>query len=86
MPQSGSSTDSLSGYDAKKLASAIRTRAEKIRKGLAPRDGASYVGQIDEQSFPSKNVGPIRADFDDPVSMDKTADFFDFSGGVTIEY
>ena len=86
MPQSGSSTDSLSRDDAKKLASAMKTRAEKIRKGLAPRDAASYVRQIDEQSFPSKNAETTRADFDDPESMDKTADFFDLSGGVTIEY
>jgi hypothetical protein len=86
MPQSGSSKDSLSEGDAKKLASAIRTKAEKIRKGLAPRDAGSFVQQLDVQSFRSKNSGIIQADFDDPDSMEKTAGFFDLSGGVTIEY
>jgi hypothetical protein len=86
LPQSGSSKDSLSEDDAKKLAAAIGARAEKIRKGVAPRDAGSFVRQMDEQSFGSKNSGTVRADFDDPDSMDKTAGFFDLSGGVTIEY
>ena len=86
LPQSDSSKDSLGADDSKRLASAIKTRAEKIRKGNAPRDADSFVRQMDEQSFRSKNSGTIRADFDDPDSMDKTAGFFDLSGGVGIEY
>ncbi len=89
LPQSGSATDSFSEDEAKKLASVIRARAERIRKGLAPRDATSYVQQFDKQWFPSaagEDVGALRADFDDPDSMDETANFFDSSGGVTLLY
>jgi hypothetical protein len=90
LPQSGSSVDSLDGDVAKKLASAMRTRAEKIRKGLAPRDAASFVQKMDKEWFPSRDekddAGAMKADFDDPNSMDETADFFDSSGGVTLRY
>jgi hypothetical protein len=90
LPQSGSSVDSFDEDVAKKLASAIRTRAEKIRKGVAPRDAASYVQKMDEQWFSSRDekddTGSVSADFDDPASMDETANFFDSSGGVTLRY
>ena len=89
LPQSGSSTDSLSEDDAKKLASVIRTRADKIRKGLAPRDATLYVQQVDKQWFPpaaGEEVEALSADFDDPDDMDETAKFFDSSGGVTLRY
>ncbi len=68
----------------------LKTRAEKIRKGLAPRDATSYVQQFDKQWFTptaeEEDVGALRADFDDPDSMDETAVFFDSSGGVTLRY
>ena len=89
LPQSGSSTDSFSEDNAKKLASVIRARAEKIRKGLAPRDATTYVQQVDKQWFPpaaGEDLGTLRADFDDPDSMDETAVFFESSGGVTLRY
>jgi hypothetical protein len=90
LPQSGSSVDSFDEDVAKKLASAIRSRAEKIRKGVAPRDAALYVQKMDKQWFSSKDekddTGSVSADFDDPDSMDETANFFDSSGGVTLRY
>jgi hypothetical protein len=89
LPQSGSRTDSLTEEETKKLASALRARAEKIRKGLAPRDATSYVQQIDKQWFPSgegEDVGTLSADFDNPEGIDETAGFFDKSGGVTLRY
>jgi len=90
LPQSGSATDSLTGAEAKKLASALRARAQKIRKGTAPRDASSYVQQVDEEWLPpaveGKDVGIVSADFDDPDSMDDTAKFFESSGGVTLRY
>jgi len=89
VPQSGSTSDSLTNVEAKRLASALRARAEKIRKGKAPRDATSYVQQIDKRWFPSKveeDAGTVGADFDDPESIDETADFFDSSGGVTLQY
>ena len=88
LPQSGSASDSLTADEAKTLASALRSRAEKIRKGLAPRDATSYVQQVDKQLFPSEgeDVGTIRADFDDPDGIDETARFFEKSGGVTLRY
>jgi hypothetical protein len=90
LPQSGSTSDSFDEEVAKRLASVLRARAEKIRKGLAPRDAASYVRKIDEQWFPPEaeesNAGTLSADFDDPDSMDQTASFFDSSGGVTLRY
>jgi hypothetical protein len=90
LPQSGSTSDFFSEAEAKKIASVLRIRAEKIRKGLAPRDATSYVQQIDKQWFPSKAGGEdaatLSADFDDPDNMDVTAGFFDSSGGVTLNY
>ncbi len=89
LPQSGSETDRLSEQQAKKLASALRARATKIRKGVAPRDASSYVQRLDRRWFPKaeeQRVGMINADFDDPKSMDSTASFFDSSGGVTLRY
>ncbi len=90
LPQSGSSTETITGDDVKKLASAIRVRAEKIRKGLAPHNASSYVKQFDEALWSSKDkekdAGTVRVDFDNPEDMDKTADFFDSSGGVTMTY
>jgi len=90
LPQSGSTSDSLTEAETKRLASALRNRAEKIRRGLAPRDAISYVQRIDNEWFPSVEEGeatrPMRTDFDDPDGMDKTADFFEASGGVTLSY
>jgi hypothetical protein len=90
LPQSGSMTDSLTDAEAKRLASALRTRAQKIREGVAPRDASSYVKQADKEWFPAavegEEVGGISADFDNPDSMDDTAKFFESSGGVTLRY
>jgi hypothetical protein len=90
LPQSGSATDSLTEEEAKRLASVLRAKAKKIRKGLAVRDAASYVQQIDKQWFPTtdegKEAGTLGADFDDPDDMDETANFFESSGGVTLRY
>ena len=88
LPQSGSASDSLTDAEARRLASALRARAEKIRKGTAPRDASSYVQQIDKEWFPPTagrgGAGTLSADFDDPDSMDDTARFFESSGGVTL--
>ena len=90
LSQSGSTIDSLTEAETKNLASALRDRAEKIRRGLAPRDASSYVQQVDKEWFPSmaegEGAGTLRADFDDPDGMDKTADFFESSGGITLRY
>jgi len=90
LPQSGSETDALTEDESKRLASALRARAEKIRNGLAARDAATYVQQIDKKWFPptaeGEGVGALRTDFDDPDGMDETADFFESSGGVTLRY
>jgi len=90
LPQSGSATDSLTGSEARRLASALRARAQKIREGIAPRDASSYVQQVDKEWFPpvieGKDIGTVSADFDDPDSMDDTAKFFESSGGVTLSY
>ena len=90
LPQSGSATDSLTGAEAKRLASALRARARKIRKGVAPRNASSYVSQVDKDWFPPavgrEDVGAVGADFDDPDSMDDTAKFFEYSGGVKLRY
>ena len=90
LPQSGSATDSLNDAEAKGLASALRDRAQRIRKGIAPRDASSYVQQVDKEWFPpvveGEDVGSVGADFDDPDSMDDTAKFFESSGGVTLRY
>lgn len=90
LPQSGSATDSLTEADARKLASALRARADKIRKGTAPRDASSYVQQVDKEWFPpedeSEGVGTLKADFDNPDRIDDTAEFFGSSGGVTLRY
>jgi hypothetical protein len=90
LPQSGSATDSLTDAEARGLASALRARAQKIRKGIAPRDASSYVQQVDKEWFPreveGEAVGTVNADFDDPDSIDDTAKFFESSGGVTLRY
>jgi len=90
LPQSGSASDSLSGEDTRKLASALRTRAEKIRKGLAPRDAAAFVQRVDKQWFPQltgkEGAEDLKADFDDPDGVDETASFFESSGGATLRY
>jgi hypothetical protein len=90
LPQSGTETDFFSEDQAKSLASVLKARAEKIRKGLAPRDASSFVQQSDKQWFPTmaegEDIGTVDADFDDPDSMDETANFFDLSGGVTLKY
>lgn len=89
LPQSGSETDRLSEQQAKKLASALRTRADKIRKGIAPRDASAYVQGLDKRWFPQAeepSAGTVRADFGDPDDMEATARFFDSSGGVTLRY
>jgi hypothetical protein len=90
LPQSGSETDILTEDESKRLGSALRTRAEKIRNGVATRDASSYVQQADKQWFPptaeGEGVGKLSADFDDPDDMEKTAEFFESSGGVTLRY
>jgi hypothetical protein len=89
LPQSGSSSDSLSDEQAKKLASALRSRADRIRKGKAPRDAKAFVQQMDRAWSPSmeeQEAGELDADFDNPDSMDETAAFFRSSGGVTLTY
>jgi hypothetical protein len=90
LPLSSSKTDSLTEEQSKKLASAIRTRAEKIRNGLAGRDATSYVAHIDKEWFPpageGEDAGTLVADFDDPDDMEETARFFESSGGVTLRY
>ena len=89
MPQSGSPTDSFSEEETKKLASALGTRANKIRKGMAPRDAKAFVQQMDRVWFPSmegQEVGELDANFDNPDSMDEMAAFFRSSGGVTLTY
>ena len=89
LPQSGFETDRLSAGQAKKLASALRARAEKIRKGIVPRDASAYVRGLDRRWLPQTeepNAGTVGADFDDPDGMEATARFFDSSGGVTLRY
>jgi hypothetical protein len=88
LPQSGSETDRLSERQAKKLASALRARAKKIRTGVAPRNASSYVRRLDSRWLPKveEKAGAVSADFDDPDSMDLTASFFGSSGGVTLRY
>jgi len=89
LPQSGSSRDSLTDEEARKLATVLRARAERIRKGIAPRDAASFVQEIDKEWFPpseGKGAGAIGADFDSPESIQETANFFETSGGVTLSY
>ena len=90
LPQSGTVMDSLTEAETRRLASALRIRAEKIRKGVAPRDASSYVQQIDKEWFPPdverEGAGTLNADFDDPDCLDDTAKFFESSGGVTLRY
>ena len=88
LPQSGFQTDKFSEREAKRLASALRARAEKIRKGAVPRDASSYIRQLDRRWFKAEQqkAGTMSADFDDPDTMDSTASFFDSSGGVTLRY
>ena len=90
LPQSGSATDALSEQESKNLASALRNRAEKIRKGLAPRDATSFVRQVNEQLLPpgaaDEGGGTLHAEFDDPDDMEETAGFFESSGGVLLQY
>lgn len=88
LPRTGSETDHLSEEEAKRLASALRARAEKIRKGIVPRDATSFVKRLGDQWLPKdkEEVGNLSADFDDLDSMEKTAGFFESSGGVTLRY
>ena len=90
LPQSGTASDSLTEAQTRRLASALRARAEKIRRGIAPRDASLYVQQIDKEWFPPEakgdGVGTLNTDFDDPDHMDDTAEFFESSGGVTLRY
>jgi len=90
LPQSDSATDSLTDAEVRRLASALRTRAEKIRKGIAPRDASSFVQKIDNEWFSPRvegeGAGTLEADFDNPDSIDDTAEFFETSGGVTLRY
>jgi len=83
-------TLSLTEDQTRRLASAIRARAEKVRKGLAPRDAKSYVDKIDGRFFPpeqNQDEGKaIAVDFDNPDAMDDTAKFFELSRGVTLTY
>ncbi|HEV2137867.1 MAG TPA: hypothetical protein VGR53_03430 [Nitrososphaerales archaeon] len=83
-------TLSLTEEQTKKLGSAIRARAEKVRKGLAPRDAKSYVDKIDDRFFSREQTQDegksIAVDFDNPDSMDDTAKFFELSRGVTLTY
>jgi len=90
LPKNESETVSFTEDETKRLASAIRARAKKIRKGLAPRDAKSYVDQMDSRFFPSmktKDEGKTTlVDFDNPDAMDETAKFFELSCGVTLTY
>lgn len=90
LPQSGSASESLSREDTRKLASALRSRAEKIRKGLAQRDAVSFVQLVDKQWLPPSSEGEsaedFKTDFDDPDSMDEMASFFESCGGATLKY
>jgi len=87
LPQGGSASDALSNDQAKRLASALRIRADKIRRGVAPRDATAYVRAVEKSTFPpNQDLGSLQADFDDPDSMDESASFFDSSGGVTLSY
>jgi hypothetical protein len=88
LPQSGSSSETLANNQTKRLALALRTRADKIRKGTAPRDATAYVQKLDRELLPSSNqgAGTLKADFDDPDSLDEIASFFDGSGGATLTY
>ena len=89
LPESGTATDSLSENDAKKLASCLRARADKIRKGLAPRDATAYVRQFDKGWFPAVEKEDVKistVDFDEPEQIEEIARFFESSGGVTLDY
>ena len=90
MAEVDSEIPSLTEKQTRNLASAIRTRAEKIRKGLAPRDAKSYVDKIDGRFFPSEKTQDEEKatviDFDKPDAMDDTARFFELSRGVTLMY
>jgi len=90
LPKNDSETISFTEDETRSLAAAIKARAEKIRKGLAPRDAKSYVDQIDSRFFPPKK-GPKEeqttpVNFDEPDAMDETAEFFELSRGVTLTY
>ena len=90
LPKNDSETISFTEDETRSLAAAIKARAEKIRKGLAPRDAKSYVDQIDNQFFPPEK-GPEEGqttpvNFDEPDAMDETAEFFELSRGVTLAY
>lgn len=88
LPQSGSGTDSLSARETKELADALRARAEKIRRGAAPRDASSYVQLVGKEHLPDLGEGTeeLGADFDDPDAMEQTASFLYTSGGITLSY
>jgi hypothetical protein len=90
LPKNESETTSFTEDETKRLASAIKIRADKIRRGLAPRDAKSYVDQIDSRFFPPEETQDkgktTPVDFDDPDAMDETAKFFELSRGVTLTY
>ncbi len=90
LPKNDSETFSFTEDGTRSLASAIKARAEKIRKGLAPRDAKSYVDKIDSRFFPPEQTQDegkaIAVDFDNPDAMDETAKFFELSHGVTFTY
>ncbi len=90
LPKNDSETISFTEDQTRNLAAAIKARAEKIRKGLAPRDAKSYVDQVDSQFFPpekGQDEGKTTpTDFDEPNAMDETAEFFELSQGVTLTY
>ena len=80
----------MTEVESERLASALRARAEKIRRGLVKRDASTYVEQIGKEWFPraedGEDTGVMAARFDDPEDMEKTAEFFETSGGVTLRY
>jgi hypothetical protein len=90
LPKNDSETISFTEDETKRLASAIRARADKIRRGLAPRDAKSYIDKIDSRFFPSEQTPDegktTPTDFDNPDAMDETAKFFESSRGVTLTY
>jgi hypothetical protein len=90
LPKNDSKTISFTEDETKRLASAIKSRADKIRKGLAPRDAKSYVDRIDSRFFPPESPLDERkatpVDFDNPDAMNETAKFFELSRGVTLTY
>jgi hypothetical protein len=90
LPKADSETISFTEDQTKELASAIRAKSDKIRKGLAPRGAQAYVDSMDNQFIlPEKSQDERKAtatDFDNPDDLDETAKFFQLSRGVTLTY